>query len=57
MNARLYSGSIKSIGNRGLYIRFNIIRSISIAPVVKLDSKPIEALPRVPGRIWAGILL
>jgi hypothetical protein len=51
MNARLYSRSIKSIRNRGLYIRFDTIRSISIALVIKLNSKSIEALPRVPGRI------
>jgi hypothetical protein len=51
MNATLLSRSKKSIRNRGLYIRFNTIRSTSIALVIKLDNKPIEALLRVPGHI------
>ena len=51
MNTRLLSRSKKSIRNRGLYIRFNIIRSISIVLVIKLDSKLIKALLRIPGRI------
>jgi len=51
MNATLLSGSEKSIRNRGLYIRFDAIRSTSIVLVAKLDSKPIEALLRVLGHI------
>jgi len=56
-NTTLLSRSKKSIRNRGLYIRFNAIRSTSIALVVKLNSKPIEALLRVLGRVWASVLL
>jgi len=51
MNTTLLSGSKKSIRNRGLCIRFNAIRSTSIVLVAKLDSKPIEALLRVLGRV------
>jgi hypothetical protein len=51
MNARLLSKSNKSIRNRGLYIRFDVIRSTSIVLVIKLDSKPIETLLRVPGYV------
>jgi len=51
MNTTLLSRSKKSIRNRGLYIRFDTIRSMSIALVIKLDSKPIEALLRVLGHI------
>jgi len=51
MNTTLLSRSEKSIRNRGLYIRFDTIRSMSIVLVTKLDNKLIEALLRVPGRI------
>jgi hypothetical protein len=51
MNTTLLSRSKKSIRNRGLYIRFDAIRSMSTALVAKLDSKPIEALLRVLGRV------
>jgi len=51
MNATLLSRNKKSIRNRGLYIRFDAIRSTNTALVAKLNSKPIEALLRVPGYI------
>ena len=51
MNITLLSRSKKSIRNRGLCIRFDTIRSISIVLVTKLDNKPIEVLLRVLGYI------
>jgi hypothetical protein len=51
MNATLLSRSKKSIRNKGLCIRFDAIKSMSIVLVTKLDSKPIEALLRVLGRV------
>jgi len=57
MNTTLLSRSEKSIRNKGLYIRFDTIRSISIVLVAKLNNKPIEVLLKVPGCIWVSILL
>jgi hypothetical protein len=51
MNTRLFSRSNKSIRNRGLYIRFDTIRSTSIVLVIKLNNKLIEVLLRVLGYI------
>jgi len=51
MNTTLLSRSEKSIRNRGLYIRFNTIKSISIVLVIKLNSKPIEVFLKVLGYI------
>ena len=51
INTTLLSRSKKSIRNRGLCIKFDAIRSMSIVLVVKLDNKPIEALLRVLGYV------
>jgi hypothetical protein len=51
MNTILLSENKKSIRNKGLYIRFDTIKSISIVLIAKLDNKPIEALLRILGYI------